>query len=98
MKKLALITFCGMLAFGASSYVVHAQNLPTTPPDTSVTARPTTTPDTSVTHPARTNESTQAVKEKSRSNNGVTIGIIAAALILGLGIVLISNKKKVKKQ
>jgi len=36
MKKLALIAIFGMLAFGASSLVLMAQDQPTAAPDTSV--------------------------------------------------------------
>jgi len=98
MKKLALITFCGMLALGASSYITVAQDMPTGAPDTSVTARPSTPKETPASTPAKSKESKQNVGEKSESNNGVAIGIIAAVLVVGLGVVLVTNKKKSKKQ
>ncbi|MDD4644395.1 MAG: hypothetical protein PHY99_00235 [Bacteroidales bacterium] len=97
MRKIAVITLCGMLCVGASFLDVKAQNVPTGPPDTSVTARPTIPPDTSVPTPKKSDKPVSKVSDtKSTGNTGLIIGIIAAVAIAGLGIVLIrkNNKKK----
>jgi biopolymer transport protein ExbB len=94
MKKLALIAIFGMLTIGASSFVLMAQDQPTTSPDTSVV-------DTTKAKPAAAAVTTQqaapieeeksmhqVVKEKFIEGGAGFMGIIALSMIVGLAVAI----------
>lgn len=90
MKKLALIAIFGMLAFGASSLVLQAQDEPTSPADTSVVATPPETvaqPVTEAVAPVEEDRTMhQVLKEKFIEGGAGFMGIIALCLIMGLAV------------
>ena len=90
MKKLALIAIFGMLAFGASSLVLQAQEEPTSPIDTSVVSTPPETVAEVITEAAAPVEEDksmhQVLKEKFIEGGAGFMGIIALCLILGMAV------------
>ncbi|HBB93474.1 MAG: flagellar motor protein MotA [Bacteroidetes bacterium GWF2_49_14] len=94
MKKLALIAIFGMLTIGASSFVLMAQNQPTTSPDTSVVdttkARPAAAAiTTQQAAPVEEDKSMhQVVKEKFIEGGAGFMGIIALCMIMGLAVAI----------
>ncbi|MFO7617418.1 MAG: MotA/TolQ/ExbB proton channel family protein [Bacteroidales bacterium] len=92
MKKLALIAIFGMLAFGASSLVLQAQEEPTSPADTSVVATPPETVAETITEAVAPVEEDrtrhQVLKEKFIEGGAGFMGIIALCLIMGLAVAI----------
>jgi len=93
MKKLALIAIFGMLTLGASSYVLKAQDQPTTAPDTSVVdtakAQPAVAVTTETAAPVEEEKSMhQVVKEKFIEGGAGFMGIIALSMIVGLAVAI----------
>jgi len=93
MKKLALIAIFGMLTIGASSFVLMAQNQPTTSPDTSVVdttkAKPAAAVATQQAAPIAEEKSMhQVVKEKFIEGGAGFMGIIALTMIVGLAVAI----------
>lgn len=93
MKKLALIAIFGMLTIGASSFVLMAQNQPTTSPDTSVVdttkAMPAAAITTQQAAPVEEEKSMhQVVKEKFIEGGAGFMGIIALCMIMGLAVAI----------
>ncbi|MFH0760979.1 MAG: MotA/TolQ/ExbB proton channel family protein [Bacteroidota bacterium] len=89
MKKLALIAIFGMLAIGATSLVLMAQDQPTASPDTSVAPPKTQTTVAAVTTqeaaPAKEEKSMhQVIKEKFIEGGPGFMGTIALSMIVGL--------------